>query len=305
MIGIEVHTIDLIPAVMQEPLAEEVTYEAIDTEDEHLLFRCHLGTAAGAGTELDALNEIKVAGHLSAAHIDTTISLAVVDTQDILAAGNHQRVKGENGSRHNLAASALFYLRGRPEEVLVLTDVAECPGVRASDSADKIPYVVRRLLPGYLTVCMAASAEIGRLRMVLRMAGGIAALYLRQYLIEQSGRCLSGLFEEALCCVILGDGEFLLTDDVAVIGIRGHVMERDTGLLLAVDEHPVNRAAAPILRQERAMQIQTTHGRNIENDGLDHGAIVERENDIGSEFLYPLRPDRVVDVVRGEDGDIF
>ncbi len=110
VIGIEVHTIDLIPAVLQEPLAEEVAYEAIDAEDEHLLFRCHLGSMAGAGAELDALNEIKVASHLSAAHIDTAISLAVVDTQDILAAGNHQRVKGEDGSWHGLAAAALFYL---------------------------------------------------------------------------------------------------------------------------------------------------------------------------------------------------
>ncbi len=141
--------------------------------------------------------------------------------------------------------------------------------------------------------------------MILRMAGGVAALYLGQYLIEQSGRCLGGLVEEALCCVVLVDGEFLLADDVAVIGIRGHVMERDAGLLLAVDEHPVDRAAATIFWQERTMQVQATLGGNIENGGLDHVAIVERENDIGPELRYPMRPDRVVDVVGGEDGDIF
>ncbi len=109
VIGIEIHAVNLIPGVLQEPLTEKVANEAIDAEDEHLLFRCYLGSAADAGAELEAINKIMVTGHLVAAHIDAAISLAVVDTQDVLDAGNHQRVKGEDGSRHGLAAAALLY----------------------------------------------------------------------------------------------------------------------------------------------------------------------------------------------------
>ncbi|GJQ24150.1 MAG: hypothetical protein HBSAPP01_19400 [Candidatus Brocadia sapporoensis] len=109
MIGIEIHTVNLIPAVLQKPFAEEIAYKAINTEDEHPLFRYHFNAATGAGTELETLNEIKITCHLGAAHIDAAISLTVIDTQNILAAGNHQWIGGEYGSRNNIAAAALFY----------------------------------------------------------------------------------------------------------------------------------------------------------------------------------------------------
>jgi len=111
------------------------------------------------------------------------------------------------------------------------------------------------------------------------------------------------LVEEGAGGVVVGDGELFLIDDVAGVGFLRHVMEGDAGFGFAVDDRPVDRHAAAVLRQERTVKVDAAVFRNGEQLLLDEIAIVEAEEEIRRHGADSADPDRVVDVLGGEDGD--
>ena len=84
------------------------------------------------------------------------------------------------------------------------------------------------------------------------------------------------------------DGEFGLADDVAVVGLGGHGVQGDPGPGLAPDQDPVDGSAAPVVGQERTMQVVGAQARQFQESGLDHLAEVETEEEVRPKPLDPL-----------------
>ena len=74
-----------------------------------------------------------------------------------------------------------------------------------------------------------------------------------------------------------------LRDDVAVVGLLGHVVQRGAGLALAVEHRPVDRRAAAVLRQQRSVHVERAAPRRREQRRLQHLPVVEREQEIRRE----------------------
>ncbi|MPM97201.1 hypothetical protein SDC9_144374 [bioreactor metagenome] len=96
-----------------------------------------------------------------------------------------------------------------------------------------------------------------------------------------------------------------MCDDVAGVGFGGHVMEGDAGFFFAVDERPVERHPAPVLWQQRTVQIDAAGGGDVEQFRLDHVAVVEGEDHIRLHRFDPRRPQRVIDVLRRKDRELL
>jgi hypothetical protein len=78
----------------------------------------------------------------------------------------------------------------------------------------------------------------------------------------------------------------------------------DSGFLLAVDEHPVDGGAAPVLRQEGTVEIETSCRWNVEDRLAQKVPVVEREEDVRRQASDPLDPERMVDIVRRVDWNV-
>ena len=48
----------------------------------------------------------------------------------------------------------------------------------------------------------------------------------------------------------------LLRHNIACIGALGHAMQGDASLFLTVDQHPVQRCATTVFRQQRTVQVE-------------------------------------------------
>ncbi len=73
-------------------------------------------------------------------------------------------------------------------------------------------------------------------------------------------------------------------------------MEGDAGLLLSVDEHPVDRRPPAVAGQKRSMQVDAALFRNREDVGTDDLPVVEGKQDVGSDLPNPLDPKGMVDI---------
>ena len=73
----------------------------------------------------------------------------------------------------------------------------------------------------------------------------------------------------------------LRIDDIAGVRPRRHGMERRAGLALTVQHCPVDRRAAAILRQQRAVHVEGAARRDRQQLRAQQLSIVEREQEIG------------------------
>ncbi len=84
-------------------------------------------------------------------------------------------------------------------------------------------------------------------------------------------------------------------------GLRDHVVQGHAGLVLAVDQHPVDRAAAAIARQQRAVQVERAARRDVEHRLRQQPPIVEGEEEVGRPVAQPRHPFGRVEALVGED----
>ncbi len=80
----------------------------------------------------------------------------------------------------------------------------------------------------------------------------------------------------------------LLGNDVAGVRALRHVMEGDSGLGLAVQDDPVGGAAPAVARQQRAVEVERSAMRDLEERRCEESPIVEGEEDVGPEVPNPL-----------------
>ncbi len=89
------------------------------------------------------------------------------------------------------------------------------------------------------------------------------------------------LAEDLVGRVVGQDRHRGLRDDRAGIGLGRHLVQRRAGLRFAVDDRPVDRHAAAVLRQQRAVHVVGAARRERQDRGRQHVAEVEREQEIG------------------------
>jgi len=72
-----------------------------------------------------------------------------------------------------------------------------------------------------------------------------------------------------------------------------------------VDQRPVDRAAAPVPWQQRAVQVEAPVWGNFKYGCFDQVPVVERKYDFRIKAPDLFHPDGVVDVVRHERGNLI
>ena len=98
--------------------------------------------------------------------------------------------------------------------------------------------------------------------------------------------------------ITITDLDSFPADNIAVIRPGSHIVKSCSRLLFTIDEHPVNRASAPIFGKQRTMQIQTPFRRDIKDRLTNHLSIIKRKNDIRPKLPDLLRPQGMVDILR-------
>ena len=137
--------------------------------------------------------------------------------------------------------------------------------------------------------------------MILGIARRIALLDARKDLSPAFGGGFASFSVQRLSACHRRDGDPFLGDDISVVRPRRHVVQRDAGFLLAVDQHPVDRAAAPVLRQQRAVEVEASGRRDLQDGRGDHVAVVKGEDDVRLHLLDSLHPQGMVDVIGRKD----
>ena len=151
---------------------------------------------------------------------------------------------------------------GGPDQDFSCADVREGAGIGSGHGPDKIADFPGRLFPVNFTVFRPATGEHGCLCVVL---GNTRSFFLedqRQGFVQQGSGRGHGLAVQIQGRVLFFYGKGLLGHDVTCIGLLDHMVQGDSGLGFALDQHPVQGAAASVGRQKRAVQIQASFGEN-------------------------------------------
>ncbi len=92
--------------------------------------------------------------------------------------------------------------------------------------------------------------------------------------------CLGHLVENLDRGFIRADRHGLLVDDAPGVGLLDHLVQGRAGLGLALQDRPVERRAAAELRQQRAVHVERTESRPLQDGHRQHAAVVEGEDQI-------------------------
>ena len=140
--------------------------------------------------------------------------------------------------------------------------------------------------------------------MILALARRSALLDKGEHIVQHYSRSACNFLMEGQSRVIIADGDAFLADNITIIRLRSHIVQRNTGLLLSMDQYPVNRTSAPIFWKKGTMQIKATSRRDIQDCRLNQMAIIEREDNIGLHLPDYLHPKRMIDILRCVDRNI-
>ena len=81
-------------------------------------------------------------------------------------------------------------------------------------------------------------------------------------------------------------------------------MQRHAGFGFAVDDRPVQRHAAAVFRQQRAVQVDRALRRNRKDLPAEHVAVVERKDVIRLHRPDAVHPDRMIDALGSEHRNV-
>jgi hypothetical protein len=106
--------------------------------------------------------------------------------------------------------------------------------------------------------------------------------------VEKELRRGGHLAEDFDRAVVGQDRHRELVDDAARVGLLHHLVQRGAGHVLAAQHRPVHRHAPAVLGQERAVHVVGAAHGGGEDRGLQHEAVVEREDEIRRDALELL-----------------
>ncbi len=174
-------------------------------------------------------------------------------------------------------------------------DLGEGARKRRRHRSHQIVHGARAPAPVDAPVLGPAPAIIGALRKIERARLCAACDQRRKAALQHPRRRLGHLERHGERILVLENGHRLLIDERAGVGLLDHGMQARAGLGLAVQDRPVHRRAAAVLRQQRAVHVEGAAGGQIEPLRLEQVAVVEREHEVRpavatlGEELRPVR----------------
>ena len=107
---------------------------------------------------------------------------------------------------------------------------------------------------------------------ILRHARRGAGDQRGQHAVERDLRGDGDLVEDLARRVVGQDRHGRLRDDVAGVGLVGHVVQRRARFALAMEHRPVHRRAAAVSGQQRAVHVERAAPRRRQQRRVEHGA---------------------------------
>ena len=275
--------------------------EAVDAENQHALFAAGRAEAPGVAVPLHSGNDPAFRRQLGTGLEDVAVELCGENLDRSLAAGDDQRIgRYDRSGGHPVVGVEHFC---RPDEALAVAEETEGAGVGSGHGTDKIIDLFRTLVPVDLSVFGTAAVEHCRVGFALGRPRGLAVAEQGKGPVQHFLRGGNGLVEDAFGRVAGGDLKAFLSDDVARVGLFGHVVERDTRLLFPVDDGPVDGNPAPVFGQKRTVEIDASLCRDAQQLAFDEGSVVETEDEVGRERLDAVDPHGVIDIFGSKRGD--
>jgi hypothetical protein len=159
----------------------------------------------------------------------------------------------------------------------------------------------RRQAPVDAPVLGAPAAEIAPVAQDLGRKRGGAVQERGQRSLEDEAGGLYHAPEDLGRGVVVVDRHGLPVDDAPGVGLHDHLVQGGAGFALAVDDGPVDRHAAPVLRQERAVQVEGAAAGHRQHRERQHLPVVEREEEVERDFPEPRGEGGLVGVPGGCD----
>jgi len=208
-------------------------------------------------------------------------------------------------------SSGLVYQYVREKDdvlLLVILDVVEAYAREiptALEGLDDFVDLARALAPVDAPVVRGAAAEIAAARQVLLVRRRHAVEHGGERAVEQELRGGGDLTEHVDGAVVGQDGNRELVDDAPGVGLLDHLVQGGARGVLAAQDGPVHRGAAAELGQQRAVHVVGAAHGGGEERGLQHEAVVEREDEIRRDRLHAGEEFRRVRVVGRGDFDVI
>jgi hypothetical protein len=98
--------------------------------------------------------------------------------------------------------------------------------------------------------------------------------------------------------VVHKDRHGLRVNDVTGVGALHHVVQRRAGLVLAAQDRPVDRCAAAVFRQQRAVHIERAAPRALQQRRAEQRTVIEGEHEIRAQLREQVVQLRLVRVAR-------
>ena len=159
-----------------------------------------------------------------------------------------------------------------------------------------------RLGPVDATILRLAPSEITSRFQVERRVRRGAREQRRQYSVQGQFGGDRHLVENFARRVVGQNRHRLPGDDLAGIRLVDHAVQGGAGFPLTVDQRPVHRCPAAVLGQQRAMHVVGA-ARDGQQGGTKHQAVVEGEEEIGSQGLHPSDELGRAGILGRDDGD--
>ena len=294
---VQIHAMDFMAFTRQQPFGKRVADEPVDAEDQHPGLRAN--ARRSPGSETNSGHEVDLPRELRPRAVDVALDLRGSDLERSMRALNDQRIDRENAARQAGCPDCGMLCRF-PDVDPRVPAVRECAGIGAGHRPHQVPDCTAGRLPVDRAVVRAAPREVAGVAVVLRNTRSTTALDPRQILVEHDARRFDELSIQHARRILRADGDLHLAHDVAVVRSLRHVVESHPGLAFTVDDRPVDWASAPILRQQRAVQVEASGLRNVQDGCLQQGTVVERKQDVRFEATDLLHHERVVYIVGSE-----
>ena len=247
-----IQAVDFVVIVFEQTFGQVVTDKTVHAEDQH------------AGTAFDGHHRRagdQRPGHqpqrlrqLGALNVQTVVGLAGNDLQRLLAAAHNQRGDGDDGARfcrRNVVTHAGF-----PDDELADARKAVGARPRVGHGAHQVVQLAGRFVPVQTTIFRRAAAKAACLALVLCGFAEGAVKDARQRIAQQRLCRRVQLLMQLQRGIVRINSDLLLRHDSARIRTAHHAVQRHARFRFTVHQHPVQRGAATVGRQQRTMKIK-------------------------------------------------
>ena len=191
--------------------------------------------------------------------------------------------RGERHDRAGKIAPGLGVRPGLPDEDALSVERGECAGVGVRDGADEVVQLDGAPVPVDAAVLRASSSERRRLTLILRRQGRGSRFEQVEVSCDDPPGRLGDLVGDVLRRVPERDFDRLLIHDVPRVRALDHCVKCRARFLFAPQDGPVDAGPAPVLREQGAVHVERAELRDLQNVLREHGTVVERQDEVGSE----------------------